>query len=259
MDQSDAIRLCSPTICLPLCFDTHFDTFPHFLDDFRGFWTFGVLVVVECARTQCLLMNCPEQTLVWSRAKFVVAFWVGPSFLSNLLQVIFDEISIFVYFALNCWVSKFLNISKYFSVIEIREPASTQGGQSSGLWSATMFDFVIWLRHLLHRIPHLDFSFHYVDNVFVIDLHDVYSTVSFFEIINWSLFLVTCSIGHLRSGHWRSFPSLFGHYLDWILLRIKGSKYLLQEERSKFDNNTICVECYLLVSFWINGLWFFSF
>jgi hypothetical protein len=36
-------------------------------------------------------------------------------------------------------------------------------------------NIVIWLRNTLHRIPHLDFSFHAVDNVFVSDFHDVYS------------------------------------------------------------------------------------
>lgn len=39
-----------------------------------------------------------------------------------------------------------------------------------------MLDLIVWFRTLLHRIPHLDFSFQQVDNVFVLDIHDVYST-----------------------------------------------------------------------------------
>jgi len=42
-----------------------------------------------------------------------------------------------------------------------------------------MMDIIVWLRTFLHRIPHLDFSFHPVDNVFVLNLHDVYSTSLF--------------------------------------------------------------------------------
>ncbi|CAD5221733.1 unnamed protein product [Bursaphelenchus xylophilus] len=35
-------------------------------------------------------------------------------------------------------------------------------------------DWVIWLRQLIHRIPHLDYQFKRVDNVFVFDIHDTY-------------------------------------------------------------------------------------
>ncbi|CAD5215770.1 unnamed protein product [Bursaphelenchus okinawaensis] len=35
-------------------------------------------------------------------------------------------------------------------------------------------DWVIWLRQLIHQIPHFDYQFKRVDNVFVFDIHDTY-------------------------------------------------------------------------------------
>ncbi|KAI6176580.1 Protein tweety-like protein [Aphelenchoides bicaudatus] len=69
-----------------------------------------------------------------------------------------------------------------------------------------MIDLVVWLRNLFHKVPHLDFSFRVVDNVFVIDLNDVYSSslalLAIFALVPWS-----------------SFPSMLSYHLDWLVVR----------------------------------------
>ena len=121
-----------------------------------------------------------------------------------------------------------------------------------------MNNYALWLRGALHGLPHLDFAFRSVDNIFVFDFNDAYTAVSerkcrrrlcvTFNGHCAPPFAVAHPFFGIRARRWRAVSCRIGHNLARRLLRVERRRRQFASLCSPSHDHIIFAEYCLFVS-----------